>query len=177
MARKAREKSSTGIYAVILCGTENIFNEQEMRESFSETVKKYLGKGLLGIRFYDDKVHMLVKESDDGISLDMKPLVTSFARTYNRAHEIEGKVWRDRFKSVPVESLAVKKECIDYLNGGELATPYISGARVAAAAKKPAIKKAAEKKVEKKPVQVMKEEVKKEDKPVKKKNTLPSWLL
>ena len=167
MARKAREKSSTGVYAVILCGNELIFIEQEMREAFSAATQKYLGKGLLGIRFYDDKVHMLVKESGVGISLDMKPLVTSFARTYNREHKTDGKVWRDRFKSVPVESGKTKKECLDYLSGGETAAPYIPGAP--AAAKKPAVKKAA---VEKKPVQP-----EPENKPKPKKRALPSWLL
>ena len=177
MARTAREKSSTGVYAVILCGNENIFSESEMREVFSEAAFGYLGNGLLGLRFYDDKVHMLVKESSNGISLDMKPLTTSFARTYNRVHETQGKVWRDRFKSVPIESRAVKKECTDYLDGGELAAPYIPGARASASANKPVIKKAIQKKIEKKSVEPVKAEPEKEAKPAKKKNSLPSWLL
>ena len=178
MARTAREKSSTGIYAVILRGNENIFSSQDMRDAFTAAAEKYLGKGLLGIRFYDDKVHMLVKESESGISLDMKPLVTSFARTYNREHEIEGKVFKDRFKSVPVESGAIQKECIDYLNGGEIASPYVSGVRSSAVVKKPIKKKPAVKKTTgKKPVRTVKEEPVQEIKPIKKKKTLPSWLL
>ena len=163
MARKAREKSSTGFYAVILRGNENIFEETAMQEEFCAAAKRYLGNGLWGIRFFDDAVHMLIEESEKGISLDMKPLVTSFARTYNRAHDTEGKVFADRFRSVPIDSRTVKKICIEYLNGGEPAAPYIMGR--AAAEKKPEVKKPV-KKAEPEP-----------QKPARKKQQLPSWLL
>lgn len=119
MARKAREKSSTGIYAVILRGQTNVFEGSDLKELFSEACKKYLGDGLIAIKIFKDRAEMLVKESEKGISMDMKPLVTSFARAYNREMGNDGKVFADRFKSVPVEDEGTYEECIEYLNGSK----------------------------------------------------------
>lgn len=128
MARKAREKSSTGIYAVMLRGYEDIFESEDMRQAFEAAANKYLGAGLMGIRFLNARADMLVCESDKGISLDMKPLVTSFARTYNRKTGTDGKVFADRFKSVPIETKKLERECKAYLEGGAAPQPYLSGA-------------------------------------------------
>ena len=198
MARKAREKSSTGIYAVVLRGNEEIFKTEDMREAFSEAAKKYLGRGLIGVVYSDGHADMLVRESEKGISMDMKPLMTSFARTYNRENGSDGKVYRDRFKSVPVETRSLERACRAYMKGGEIAAPYITNAQMTAApapkkpASKPAPKKTAAepaakkktaekpvKKVTKKPVAEIKADEKKPEpapKP-KKKSNLPSWLL
>lgn len=189
MARKAREVSSTGNYAVILRGIDKIFEDRAMKGIFCATADGFLGNRLLAIRFYDDRAEMLVSESEKGISMDMKPLVTSFARSYNRIMESTGKVFADRFKSVPVETDELLKECLAYLKGGEPAAPFKSRARGASAAGK---------KPEKKPAQVKREEPagaaapepsekiippvqeapQQETAPKpKKKNSLPSWLL
>ncbi len=166
MARRAREISSTGKYAVVLKGVDEIFSQEDMRTAFDETAAVYLGKGLLAIRFFDDRAEMLIKESEKGISKDMKPLVTSFARTYNRVKESAGKVFADRFKSVPVETDELERECLEYLNGGGNESPFKRGAGAAAA---PA-KRKAEQKQETAP------ERETAPKPKKTKN-LPSWLL
>jgi hypothetical protein len=177
MARKAREVSSTGLYAVILKGADNIFKAEELQGEFLTAAERYLGDGLIGIRFFETHADMLVKESEKGISMDMKPLITSFARTYNRLEKSGGKVFADRFKSVPIESEALKMECIEYLDGGETAAPYIFGNAVkrktppSSNAKK-TVKKTDKPKVEKE----IKEIVEEEPKP-KKKKQLPSWLL
>lgn len=184
MARQARVISETGVYAVILRGITDIFKEENMRNTFHECSKKYFDDGLLGIRFYDNCVHMLVIESEDGISKDMKPLVTSFARTYNRETGNTGKVFADRFKSVPVEDNALEDECIKYLNGdADMADPYKPARRQPSATDKKVDKKKTEKIIiEKKkseqkaavPAEQKKEPVK-ENKP--KRNTMPTWLL
>ena len=136
MARKARKKSSTGIYAVILRGYDNIFGTKMLRKTFSEAANKYLGEKLMGIRFFNDHVHILVRESEKGISLDMKPLITSFARSYNKEKGNEGKVFADRFKSVPVETAELEAQCIEYLNSGARTAPYESGGVLNDAVKK-----------------------------------------
>ncbi|MGN0164235.1 MAG: hypothetical protein ACI4EA_11750 [Candidatus Ornithomonoglobus sp.] len=183
MARRAREISSMGKYAVILRGINEVFAEDDMMTAFAEAADKYLGEGLLAIRFYNDRVEMLVRESEKGISMDMKPLVTSFARTYNRLKENTGKVFADRFKSIPVESGELERECIEYLNGGEPAAPFKRGSGTAAAAAvKPAEKKKSipikTEKPLKETVPPIKEESKQETAPKpKKKKSLPSWLL
>ncbi len=176
MARKAREKSGTGVYAVILKGCGKIFKKSEMRDIFCGTADKYLGKGLMGIRFFEDRAHMLVRESGRGISLDMKPLVTSFARSYNRVCKTEGKVFADRFKSVPIESPELEDECIKYLNGGETAAPYLPTKRSSAVNNTvKTAKKEPEPKAEK-PAPI-KEEKPVSVKPKRRGNQLPPWLL
>lgn len=163
MARKAREKSATGVYAVILRSADNIFEKEDMRDEFAQCAEKYLGSGLMGIRFCHSRVNMLVKESEKGISMDMKPLITSFARTYNRTAQTEGKVFTDRFKSVPIESPEHEAECIGFLNGGGSVFPYDTAAAARRAVKK---EKA-----------VPEPEKKEEKPPVRQRNKMPTWLL
>ena len=170
MARKAREKSSTGVYAIVLRGNGEIFKSAEMREVFYNTAKKYLKRGLIGVVFSDDRADMLVRESAAGISMDMKPLITSFARTYNRENETDGKVFIDRFRSVPVESRSADRACRAYMKGGEVAPEYVIGA--APAAKKTAAKKSVPKPEKKQEPLAETPAVK-----PKKKSNLPSWLL
>ena len=178
MARKAREKSSTGVYAVVLRGNGKVFKREEMREAFHIAAKKYLKKGLIGVVFSDSRADMLVRESDKGLSMDMKPLVTSFARTYNRENETDGKVFADRFRSVPVESRSADRACRAYMKGGEIAPQYIIGAAPAAKPeKKAAPKKAAEKKAKKPAVKKPAPAPEAPAAKPKKKNDLPSWLL
>lgn len=180
MARKAREKSSTGIYAVILRGYDRIFRTKKLRDVFSDAADKYLGEELMGIRFFDDHVHMLVRESEKGISLDMKPLITSFARSYNKETGNDGKVFADRFKSVPVETAELEAQCIAYLNSAAKTAPFESGAASEAAVKKtaPQKKKNSEpKKPAAKKTVAPKPEPKPEPPKPKKKKALPSWLL
>lgn len=117
MARKAREKSKTGVYAVSLRGTAEIFRKQSIKDIFIKTCEKYLGDGLRAIRFSRDKVEMLIMESDNGISLDMKPLITSFARAYNRETGNTGKVFADRFKSIPMDDDETINDVEAYLKG------------------------------------------------------------
>ena len=171
MARKAREKSSTGVYAIVLRGNGEIFKSGKLREAFYDTAKKYLRRGLIGVVFSDDRADMLVRESAAGISMDMKPLITSFARTYNRENETDGKVFVDRFRSVPVESRADDRACRAYMKGGEVAPQYVIGA--APAAKKAAAEKPAAKKPAPKPEPLAEAPAAKP----KKKSNLPSWLL
>lgn len=179
MARKAREVSSTGVYAVIIKGAWDIFSEDEMKAAFYEAAEKYLGDGLMGIRLEGGRAEMLVCESEDGISKDMKPLMTSFARTYNRVHETSGRIYCDRFKSVPVEDDETEKACISYLEGGALAELYTAG-RKPQTVKPERVKKSEPVKKKSEPVSTPEPEVKQEaaeaPKPKKKKD-LPSWLL
>ncbi len=188
MARTARAISSTGIYAVILKGITDVFADADMKNAFREGAEKYIGEGLLGIRFSDNRVDMLIEESEKGISMDMKPLTTSFARTYNRENGSDGKVFADRFKSVPVEDDETEAECVEYLNGGAMALPYMSVREMQGKApaepkkvKKPEANKP--KPVKKKtasPKPVPKKEPEKKEEPqtqVRRRNDLPSWLL
>lgn len=193
MARKAREKSSTGNYAVMLKSVSEIFTGKTVKEMFRECAEKYLGEGLKGIRFSKGQVDMLIHESEKGISMDMKPLMTSFARLYNKSTGNEGKIFADRFKSVPVEIDEDYELCLKYIAGSGARSPFggtkkaPSAAENAAEKEKPVSEK--NKAPRKSPVSSAKktdvtphsetEDKAKENKPQPKpeKNDLPIWLL
>lgn len=166
MAREARVKSSTGIYAIILRSDTDIFKTKSLRNAFLTSAEKYLGNGMMGVRFHSAKAEMLIKESEKGISMDMKPLITSFARTYNKTTNSCGKVFSDRFKSIPVEDDTLLNECMTYMSGGKTASPYRDGV-------KRAFKKITPQKPEAdtKPKEEPKPEIK------RRQNTMPTWLL
>lgn len=166
MARKAREKSATGMYGVLLRGVEDtIFKSKKRRDLFYELAQTHLGEGLCSIDFKNDRVGMIVKESDAGLGVDMKPLLISFARAYNKERGISGKVFKDRFKSFPME-------IIDESDYDGFFDKDIFKAKTAPAAK-PQPKKVA-KPAPKKPEVKPEPEVKPAP---KKRNDMPTWLL
>lgn len=189
MARKAREKSKTGKYIVMLKGIEDtIFKGKKAQETFKELIENAFKKRCLGIRFFNDRVVMVLKESDAGIGMDMKPVMISFARTVNRNAEAKGKVFADRFKSIPVEDKAAEAEAMAYINRESTKDPFAQKRTVTAPAKpkivtkkvtpptpKPEPKTKATPKPKAEPKPKVEEPPKKEE--PKKRNNLPTWLL
>ena len=178
MARKARVKSSTGKYIILLRGMEDtIFRTKRIKDMFNETVTEYLGKNMLGIRFFADRVVIFAKESKNGIAMDLKPVLIKFARAYNRERGVDGKVFMDRFKSLPVEDKEFEKQCKDFVEGAKVKDPFEAKVVRAAAPKKEVAKaepKKAAKPAPKKPEPKPEPEVKPAP---KKRNDMPTWLL
>lgn len=178
MARKARVKSSTGKYIILLRGMEdNIFRTKKTKDIFNETIEGYLGKNMLGIRFFNDRVVIFAKESKSGIAMDLKPVLIKFARAYNRERGVDGKVFMDRFKSLPVEDKEFEAQCKDYVGGAKVKDPFEVKASRPVTPKKEAAKptpKKVAKPVEKKPEPKPEPEVKPAP---KKRNDMPTWLL
>ena len=151
MARKAREKSSTGFYAVLLRGEEeNIFKTKKNKDLFEQLMNDNFGGKVYDITFKNDSVTVIVKESSNGLGYDMKPVLISFARTYNRERGMAGKVFKDRFKSIPINSPG---DTVDFGKSNYILKPKQEKAK-------------SEKKVTENPKQEP-----------KKKNDMPTWLL
>ena len=172
MARQARAKSSIGVYYIELKG-EKLFFTQADRDKFTETAEEIFSDGgkIYGIFLSDTIIRMVVKESTAGISAAMKSLTIVYARYFNKANGLTGKLFMDRFKSEPFESVKEAQTAAKSLD----AEPV-----------KP-VKKSAQKPKSQKPATPAKQNpaeqktampAKAEDapKPAKKKN-LPSWLL
>ncbi len=117
MARKAREVSSTGMYAVTVKTNAAVFAGEEVRELFKDCFERFLGDGAKAVLFYDSRVDMLISETERGISADMKSIMTSFSRGCNKLMNTTGKIFAGRFGSVPVEDPETEKKCIAYLSG------------------------------------------------------------
>ena len=105
MAREKRQISPTGMYHVLLRGIDELFSEKEDFEEFISILERYFentNAELLGYALMKNRVHMVINEKDAKLSFIMKPICTSYARYYNRVHDLQGKIFYDRYKSEPV---------------------------------------------------------------------------
>ncbi len=108
MPRVAREKSSTGVYHVILRGhnQQPIFKDDEDAWRFLHTLEKYQKSGDYLVFAYclmANHVHLLIKEEQAELGTIMKRIGVSFVYWYNRKYERCGNLFQDRFRSEPVE--------------------------------------------------------------------------
>ncbi|WP_432662549.1 transposase [Wukongibacter baidiensis] len=108
MVRKAREKSSTGIYHIMLRGInkQDIFNDDEDRMKFIETLEKYKKVSeyeVYGYCLMSNHIHLLIKEGKEPISNTMKRIGVSYVYWYNIKYERYGHLFQDRYKSEKVE--------------------------------------------------------------------------
>ncbi|MDQ0215903.1 REP element-mobilizing transposase RayT [Oikeobacillus pervagus] len=108
MPRKARRKSRSGIYHIMLRGInkQTIFEEDEDKRRFLETLKKY--KAICNYQIYsyclmNNHVHLLLKETDESISIAIKRISSSYVYWYNSKYERYGHLFQGRFKSENVE--------------------------------------------------------------------------
>ena len=109
MPRKARTKSSTGIYHVMLRGVnrQEIFFDEEDYLFFIRLLAHY--KDLCGYQIFaycimGNHVHLLIRTGAVPLSTILKRIGSKFVYWYNMKYERTGHLFQDRFKSEPVES-------------------------------------------------------------------------
>lgn len=118
MARAGRKKSASGVYHVLLRGVERIFvGEADYRE-FRSRLAEYFGGEvrLLAFLLLPNRVHLLIDEGGAEMSYAVKPLCTSYARYFNRTYSADGKLFYDRYKSVPAETADDIADTAAFLN-------------------------------------------------------------
>lgn len=103
MARKAREKSRTGMYNIILKGNTDIFKDDEDYNEFIERLENSPAE-VLGLGLISRYAFMCLHESANGIASDLRTVVISYARYYNKKYNTDGKLFDGRFKSEPINS-------------------------------------------------------------------------
>lgn len=108
MPRQARKKSKCGIYHIMLRGInrQDIFEDNEDREKFIETLRQYkekIGYELYGYCLMSNHVHLLVKEGKESFSVTMKRISSSYVYWYNWKYERCGHLFQERYKSEVVE--------------------------------------------------------------------------
>ena len=109
MPRRAREKSSTEIYHVMIRGINKqaIFNDAEDNEKFLEIVaecKAICEFDLYGYCLMGNHVHFLLKEGKEKLEQVFKRIGTRYVYWYNKKYMRIGHLFQDRYKSEPVES-------------------------------------------------------------------------
>ncbi|WP_132995508.1 transposase [Sporanaerobacter acetigenes] len=121
MPRKAREKSQTGIYHIILRGInrQNIFEDDEDKDRLLQTLLRYREQckyTIYAYCFMDNHFHLLLKEGQEPLEQIMRRINGSYVYWYNYKYERIGNLFQDRFKSEPVETDAYFLTVIRYIH-------------------------------------------------------------
>jgi len=109
MPRKARKKSNTGIYHLVLRGInkQRIFEDEQDYCKFLETIKTNRDKSgytLFAYCLMSNHVHLLIKEVTESLGNSFRRIGASFVYWYNWKYSRRGHLFQDRYKSEPVET-------------------------------------------------------------------------
>ena len=121
MPRRARQKSESGIYHIMLRGInrQRIFEDDEDRKCFIETLQRYKEKSGYTIYAYclmDNHIHLLMKEGAEPLGMVFKRIAGSYVYWYNWKYGRSGHLFQDRFKSEPVEDDAYFITVLRYIH-------------------------------------------------------------
>ena len=130
MPRQARESSGTGIYHVMMRGInhQNIFEDQEDYYQFLKTLDmmalSYEPDGTPSGRNYilyayclmSNHIHLLIREREDKIGMAIKRVASSYVYYYNHKYSRDGHLFRERFKSEPVNDIAYFVTLLRYIH-------------------------------------------------------------
>ncbi|MDD3841013.1 MAG: transposase [Clostridia bacterium] len=108
MPRKVREKSSTGIYHVMLRGIngQTIFKCNEDYEDLIQTLKEYKRKSGYEIYAYclmSNHIHLLIKEIKEDLEIVFRRIGARYVYWYNWRYKRSGPLFQGRYKSEVVE--------------------------------------------------------------------------
>lgn len=121
MARKAREKSLSGIYAVLLRPADKegrIFIDDDDYNEFISRMRSRFDGALTAFALTAEAVCMILRESEAGIGFDIRSLTVGYARYYGAKYGRAGGIFGQRFRSEPVETggeMAAQTACIHRL--------------------------------------------------------------
>ncbi len=121
MPRRARKKSKTGIYHVMVRGInrQKIFKDNGDYAHFIETIRKTKEKSefkIYGYCLMGNHVHLLLQERKESISLSMQRICSSFVYWYNRKYDRLGHLFQERYKSEVVENDAYLITVLRYIH-------------------------------------------------------------
>ncbi len=124
MARQPREKSSTGIYHIMLRGIDkrDLFLDDEDRKKFKDILVKALSEDrfdLYGYCLMGNHVHLLLKAIED-LGTTMKRITVSYVWWHNDKHERTGHLFQNRYLSEPVEEETYLLTVLRYIHQNPL---------------------------------------------------------
>jgi len=107
--RKARQKSESGIYHLMMRGInrQSIFKDEQDCKKFILTLQQYKDKSGYEIYAYclmGNHIHLLLKTGQEPIEQMMRRICGCFVYWYNAKYLRIGNLFQDRFKSEPVEN-------------------------------------------------------------------------
>ena len=130
MPRQSRKPSDTGIYHVMMRGInhQTIFEDEEDNYQFINTLDRmrvryddegnacgrncrYYAYCLMGNHF-----HLLIRERDERVGETIKRIASSYVYYYNRKYGRDGHLFKERFKSEPVNDMAYFTVLLRYIH-------------------------------------------------------------
>ena len=140
MPRRARIESGTGIFHVMMRGInhQNIFEDEEDCWQFINTLDRmrvryddygkpcgtnciYYAYCLMGNHF-----HLLIREREDSIGMAIKRIASSYVYYYNHKYSRDGYLFRERFKSEPVNDMIYFVTLLRYIHQNPLKAGMVS---------------------------------------------------
>jgi REP element-mobilizing transposase RayT len=121
MPRKARTKSSTGIYHILIRGINRqiIFEDDEDYQQYLEVLKEQKEKSGIEIYAYclmSNHIHLLIKEGSEELGTVFKRIGASYVYWYNWKYNRRGHLYQDRFKSEEVQNDSYFLTVIKYIH-------------------------------------------------------------
>ena len=108
MARKARVKSESGMYHIVLKGNDKLlFAEDDDYRYFLSLLAKTAERDYAEIYAYclfSESVHIVAKEGLRPIGESLKALISAYAVRCNEKYSRSGKLFYDRYISEPIET-------------------------------------------------------------------------
>jgi putative transposase len=125
MPRRARVKSRSGIYHIMIRGAnrQEIFHDDEDCSKFLDLLHIYKLKTEVEIYSWclmSNHVHLLLKEGNEDVSATMKRIGVSYVSYYNWKYRTTGHLFQDRFKSENVESVRYLLTVVRYIHQNPL---------------------------------------------------------
>ncbi|RDI39180.1 transposase [Falsibacillus pallidus] len=125
MPRRARSKSSTAIYHLIMRGVncQSIFEDDEDRTRFLETISRFKRNNSFQLYSYclmNNHVHLLMKEGADSISTVVQKISSSYVYFYNEKYERSGHLFQERFKSEDINNMRYFLTVLRYIHQNPL---------------------------------------------------------
>ena len=107
MPRSARKQSESGIYHVMLRGTDrqNLFEEAEDYGKMLRLLKEYrqvCGYSLYAYCLMDNHMHLLIKTGEEPLAKIFRRVGASYVYWFNLKYDRSGHLFQDRYKSEPV---------------------------------------------------------------------------
>lgn len=121
MPRKAREKSETKVYHVILRGNakQDIFFDKQDYSKFikeiSNTKEKYQ-YDLYAYCLMTNHIHLVIYDKNDELSKILQSLTVSYSAYFNKKYERIGHLFQNRFLSKNVEASEYLKNLCRYIH-------------------------------------------------------------
>lgn len=121
MSRKARAKSESGVYHIVMRGNncQDIFYSEEDFEKFLAILKDCKEVSNFKVYAYclmSNHIHLLLREIDEPINLAIKRIANRFVYWYNQKYKKTGHLFQGRFMSEPVENNSYFFTAVRYIH-------------------------------------------------------------